>query len=58
MLSCDLLKKLLSLLYREEQEIKDMSRLTQIDLSKQITGTYIVVMEGTTVRKTFKIVRK
>ena len=47
-----------SLLYREEQEIKDMSRLTQIDLSKQITGTYIVVMEGTTVRKTFKIVRK
>ena len=47
-----------SLLYREEQEIKDNSRLTQIDLSKQITGTYIVVMEGATVRKTFKIVRK
>jgi hypothetical protein len=47
-----------SLLYREEQEIKDMSRLTQIDLSKQITGTYIVVMEGTTVRKTFKIVKR
>ena len=47
-----------SLLYREEQEIKDMSRLTQIDLSKQITGTYIVVMEGPTVRKTFKIVKR
>jgi hypothetical protein len=27
-------------------------------LSRQITGTYIIVMEGKTVRKTFKIVKK
>jgi len=46
------------LIYRKEQEIKDFSRLTEIDLSLQITGTYIVVMEGPTVRKTFKILRK
>jgi hypothetical protein len=46
------------LIYSKEQEIQDMSRLTDIDLSRQITGTYIVVMEGKTVRKTFKIVKK
>jgi hypothetical protein len=46
------------LIYRKEQEIKDFSRFTEIDLSLQITGTYIVVMEGKTVRKTFKIVKK
>jgi hypothetical protein len=27
-------------------------------LSTQITGTYIVVMDGPTVRKTFKIVKR
>ena len=46
------------LIYRREQQVKDMSRLTEIDLSLQITGTYIVVLESKTVRKTFKIVKK
>jgi hypothetical protein len=46
------------LIYRKQQEIQDMSRLTDIDLSRQITGNYIVVMEGKTVRKTFKIIKK
>ena len=46
------------LIYRKQQEIQDMSRLTDIDLSRQITGTYIVVMESKTVRKTFKIVKR
>ena len=46
------------LIYRKQQEIQDMSRLTDIDLSRQITGTYIVVMDGKTVRKTFKIIKK
>ena len=46
------------LIYSKEQQIQDFSRKTNIDLSRQITGTYIVVMEGTTVRKTFKIVKK
>ena len=47
-----------SLIYAREQLISDMSRLTQIDLSTQITGTYIVVMDGKTIRKTFKIVKR
>jgi len=46
------------LIYRREQQVKDMSRLTEIDLSLQITGTYLVVLESKTVRKTFKIVKK
>jgi len=46
------------LVHRKEQQIQDLSRLTEIDLSLQSTGTYIVVMEGKTVRKTFKIVKK
>ena len=46
------------LIYRKEQEIQDLSRLTDIDLSRQITGTYIVVMESKTVRKTFKIIKR
>ena len=41
------------LIYTREQQIQDFSRKTNIDLSRQITGTYIVVMEGKTVRKTF-----
>ena len=44
------------LIYSREQEIQDFSRKTNIDLSTQITGTYIVVMDGQTVRKTFKII--
>ena len=47
-----------SLIYTKEQQIQDFSRKTNIDLSLQITGTYIVVLEGKTIRKTFKIVKK
>jgi hypothetical protein len=46
------------LLYRKQQLVQDMSRLTEIDLSLQSTGNYIVVLESKTVRKTFKIVKK
>ena len=46
------------LIYSREQEIKDFSRLTEIDLASQITGTYVVVMESETVRKVFKIVKE
>ena len=46
------------LIYNQRQQIEDFSRKTKIDLSRQITGTYIVVMDGPTVRKTFKIIRK
>ena len=47
-----------ALVYTQEQTIEDMTRKTQIDLSKQKTGTYVVVMESETVRKTFKIIRE
>ena len=46
------------LIYTQRQQIQDFSRKTKIDLSRQITGTYIVVMDGLTVRKTFKIVKR
>ena len=46
------------LIYTKQQQIQDFSRKTNIDLSRQITGTYIVVMDGLTVRKTFKIVKR
>ena len=46
------------LVYTQEQTIEDITRKTQIDLSKQQTGTYVVVMESKTVRKTFKIIRE
>lgn len=46
------------LIYSREQQIQDFSRKTNIDLSTQSTGIYIVVMEGPTVRKTFKIVKR
>ena len=46
------------LIYSKEQQIQDFSRKTSIDLSSQITGIYIVVMESKTVRKTFKILKK
>ncbi len=47
-----------ALVYTQEQTIEDITRKTQIDLSKQQTGTYVVVMESKTVRKTFKIIRE
>ena len=46
------------LIYTREQDIADVSRKTNIDLVNQIPGTYIVVLESKTVRKTFKVVRK
>ena len=46
------------LVYTQEQTIEDITRKTEIDLSKQQTGTYVVVMESKTVRKTFKIIRE
>ena len=46
------------LIYSKEQEIKDLSRKINMDLSSQITGVYIVVLESKTVRKTFKILKK
>ena len=46
------------LIYSKEQKIQDLSRKTNINLSGQITGVYIVVMESKTVRKTFKILKK
>tara|TARA_A100001015_G_scaffold159518_1_gene177235 strand:- start:1919 stop:4795 length:2877 start_codon:yes stop_codon:yes gene_type:complete len=46
------------LIYTRYQEIADISRKTNIDLSNQITGTYIVILESKTVRKTFKIIRE
>ena len=47
-----------ALVYTKEQTIEDISRKTAIDLSRQIQGTYIVVMESETVRQTFKIIRE
>jgi hypothetical protein len=47
-----------ALIYTQEQTIEDVTRKTEIDLSKQKTGTYVVVMESETVRKTFKIIRE
>jgi hypothetical protein len=46
------------LVTRKEQQVQDLSRLVEIDLTSQSTGIYIVVMEGKTVRKTFKIIKK
>tara|TARA_B100001175_G_C19510952_1_gene643837 strand:- start:713 stop:3142 length:2430 start_codon:yes stop_codon:yes gene_type:complete len=46
-----------SLIYRREQQVQDISRLTEIDLALQITGTYIIILEGPTVRKTFKVIK-
>ena len=47
-----------ALVYTKDQTIEDISRKTAIDLSRQIQGTYIVVMESKTVRQTFKIIRE
>ena len=47
-----------ALVYTKDQTIEDISRKTAIDLSRQIQGTYIVVMESETVRQTFKIIRE
>ena len=46
------------LIYTRYQDIADISRRTNIDLTNQITGTYIVVLESKTVRQTFKVIRE
>ena len=46
------------LIYTRYQDIVEMSRKTNIDLTNQTTGTYIVILESKTVRQTFKVVRK
>ena len=46
------------LIFSKEQQIEDFSRKTNIDLSTLITGIYIVVVEGKSITKTFKIVKK
>ena len=45
------------LVFTRDQEILD-SRKTELDLTGVPSGTYLVTLEGTTVRKTFKIVKK
>ena len=46
------------LIYTRYQDIADVSRKTNIDLVNQIPGTYIVILESKTVRKTFKVIRE
>ena len=46
------------LIYTRYQDVTDMSRKTNIDLLNQIPGTYIVILESKTVRKTFKVIRE
>ncbi|MDA7810264.1 T9SS type A sorting domain-containing protein [Flavobacteriaceae bacterium] len=45
------------LVFTRDQEILD-SRKTELDLTGVPAGTYLVILEGTTVRKTFKIVKR
>jgi len=46
------------LIYTRYQDIAGVSRKTNIDLLNQIPGTYIVILESKTVRKTFKVIRE
>ena len=45
------------LVFTRDQNILD-SRKTELDLTGVPAGTYLVILEGTTVRKTFKIVKR
>ena len=45
------------LLFTRDQEILD-TRKTELDLSGVPAGTYLITLEGPTVRKTFKIVKR
>ena len=47
-----------NLIYTRYQDIADVSRKTNIDLVNQVPGTYIVILESKTVRKTFKVIKK
>ena len=46
------------LIYTRQQDIADVSRKTNIDLVNQVPGTYIVILESKTVRKSFKVIRE
>jgi hypothetical protein len=46
------------LIYTRDQSIEQGSRKIHIDLTNQITGTYIVTLESKTVRQSFKIIRE
>jgi hypothetical protein len=47
-----------SLIYSREQHVSDITRKAVVDLSKQTSGTYIVVIESETVSQTFKIIKE
>jgi hypothetical protein len=47
-----------SLIYSGEQHVSNITRKTVVDLSKQTSGTYIVVIESETVSQTFKIIKE
>jgi len=46
------------LIYTRQQDIADVSRKTNIDLVNQVPGTYIVILESKTVRKSFKVIKE
>ena len=46
------------LIYTRDQRIEQGSRKIHVDLTNQITGTYIVTLESKTVRQSFKIIRE
>ena len=46
------------LIYTRDQNVEQGSRKIHIDLTNQITGTYIVTLESKTVRQTFKVIRE
>ena len=46
------------LIYTRDQSVEQGSRKIHIDLTNQITGTYIVTLESKTVRQSFKVIRE
>ena len=46
------------LIYTRDQSVEQGSRKIHVDLTNQITGTYIVTLESKTVRQSFKIIRE
>ena len=46
------------LIYTRDQNVEQGSRKIHIDLTNQITGTYIVTLESKTVRQSFKVIRE